>query len=82
MICSSVPCEMERTKTASGSWPSKPGMSMPLGELRIERAARQRAYDDIGAVRLQRLGETTHMPIAAFLLEEERNPQPARGKLS
>src|SRR6185312_283069 len=30
VICSSVPCEIERTNTASGSSPSKPGISMPL----------------------------------------------------
>jgi hypothetical protein len=30
VICSSVPADMERTNTASGNAPSKPGMSMPL----------------------------------------------------
>ena len=47
-------------------------------ELRIERAARQRAYDDVGPAHAQRLGETPHMPVAALLLEEERNPQAGR----
>ncbi len=45
------------------------------GELRVEGAARQRGYDDVGAARPQRLGEAAHMPVAAFLLEEQRNAQ-------
>ena len=47
------------------------------GELRVEGAARQRADDDDGAARAQRLGEPAHVPVAAFLLEEERDAQSA-----
>ena len=62
--------------------PSKPGMSMPLGQLRVERAARQRAHDDVGAARraAPRQTRTCQLPLSS--LEEERNARRRSRELS